>query len=154
MKYALRSVKYFIYICCVTTILIAAMVALKFIDGNVENMFRNGYKSIWMILGIFAVFSAIYPLTGFMKNKVAANGSLEEHKAAIRQYIESKGYVFEKEKDGQLCFRKKGAFSRLTRFFEDRVTVFQDELGCITVEGLRKDVVRLGTGLEGALRVS
>ena len=49
-----------------------------------------------------------------------------------------------------MTFRKKGV-ERLTRMYEDRITLTA-RIGGVDVDGMRKDVVRLAMGLESRFR--
>ena len=49
-----------------------------------------------------------------------------------------------------MSFRKTG-ISRLTRMYEDRITL-SAKGGTVEIEGMRKDVVRLAMGLESLFR--
>ena len=61
--------------------------------------------------------------------------------------MENHYYSLEKAKPGMMTFRHDGTVSRLSRMFEDRITITATE-GGVTVEGLRKDVLRIASGLE------
>ena len=150
MKYAIRAVKYFVYIVCIVAIVIGALMALGIVESEIDKVFRNGYNSLWQIALMFAALSAFYPLFGYMKKTAQAGGTLAERKAEIVKYMESKNYVLSKEEGETLKFRRRSFLQRLSRSFEDTVTVKQ-EFGGFELEGIRKDVVILSIGLETAL---
>ena len=69
MKYAIRAVKYFVYIVCIVAIVIGALMALGIVESEIDKVFRNGYNSLWQIALMFAALSAFYPLFGYMKSQ-------------------------------------------------------------------------------------
>jgi len=155
MKYAIRAVKYFIYITIIFAIVIwvlSCLTAGKFIymPSDILGTLTNGWKSVALILGVFAAVSCLYPMMGYMKRSIAVGGSLEELRGSIDSFMESRGYVFEKQTEDALCYRIVGGLARLNRSYEDRVTITQSAAG-LQLEGLRKDVVRLAMGLETRL---
>jgi len=151
MKYAIRAVKYFIHISILLTIIIAALVALKVVDGGLGNIFRNGYDSIWQLAIMFAVLSGVYPIFGYSKTVASVTGSLEERKQVIIDVMRDKGYVLSKESDGCLKFNMTNLAKRIIRDFEDTVTV-KSVFGGFEFEGYRKDVVPLALKLEDRTR--
>ena len=65
--------------------------------------------------------------------------------------MESKGYKIEHEEGENMTFRNRLFINKLSRMYEDRIT-FTRELGGFSVEGLRKDTIRIIYGLENAFR--
>ena len=78
MKYLLRSIKYFIYLAVMLAIFIAALLALGFIEGPIDNIFKNGADSIWQMALIVAAFAAVYPMLGYGKRNVRIYGEPEQ----------------------------------------------------------------------------
>ena len=155
MKYAIRAVKYFLYITVIFAVVIWVLACIA--SGTVVTTLSgvtatlvNGWKSVGLILGVFAAVSCFYPMIGYIRRPLAILGSLEENRAAIDSFMGERGYVFEKQTDESLCYRIVGSMSRLSRSWEDRVTITQGAAG-LCMEGLRKDVVRLAMGLETRL---
>lgn len=151
MKYFIRSVKYFIYFCAIMTIMISVLILIGAAEANIETLFRGGYSALWKIAILFAVISAIYPKVSFIRREASVPGSWDEIKGDIRRYMEDNHYEFEKEDTESMSFRHKGAVSRLARMYEDRITVSM-AFGGVTVEGHRKDVMRVATGIEYKMR--
>lgn len=147
MKYFVRAVKYFIYLTVILAIVLYAMVLLKFTDGNIQTMFRNGYDSLWMIAGMLAFFSAIYPKFGFSTRKAIVPGAYGEIRDAVIDVMDSHGYKLEKEEGENLSFRLRSPLSRISRMTEDRITLTRTVSG-FDLEGLTRDVVRLRPALE------
>jgi len=150
MKYAIRAIKYFIYFTVIIVIMFAILIAVHAVESDINELFKNGYDSIWQIALMFAAISAFYPLFGFTKKVAAVNGSLEERRSEIVNYMESRKYVLASDMNGELKFRRANTFQRITRMLEDTVTIKQ-EFGGFEFEGLRKDVVILAYGLENTL---
>lgn len=147
MKYFIRSVKYFIYFCAILAIMVGALVLIGAAEANIETLFRGGYDALWKIAALFAVISAIYPKVGFIRREASVPGSWDDIKVDIRRYMEDNHYDFEKEEAGSMSFRHKGFASRLSRMFEDRI-VITPAFGGVTVDGPRKDAIRVATGIE------
>lgn len=147
MKYFIRSVKYFIYFCAILAIMVGALVLIGAAEANIETLFRGGYDALWKIAALFAVISAIYPKVGFIRREASFPGSWDDIKGDIRRYMEDNHYDFEKEEAGSMSFRHKGFASRLSRMFEDRI-VITPAFGGVTVDGPRKDAIRVATGIE------
>ncbi len=147
MKYFIRSVKYFIYFCAILAIMVGALVLIGAAEANIETLFRGGYDALWKIAALFAVISAIYPKVGFIRREASVPGSWDDIKGDIRRYMEDNHYDFEKEEAGSMSFRHKGFASRLSRMFEDRI-VITPAFGGVTVDGPRKDAIRVATGIE------
>jgi hypothetical protein len=147
MKYFIRSVKYFIYFCAILAIMVGALILIGAAEANIETLFRGGYDALWKIAALFAVISAIYPKVGFIRREASVPGSWDDIKGDIRRYMEDNHYDFEKEEAGSMSFRHKGFASRLSRMFEDRI-VITPAFGGVTVDGPRKDAIRVATGIE------
>lgn len=151
LKYSVRAVKYFFYFTIIFIIIIALLLLTGAAEGDISTMFRGGYSALWKIALIFAVISAVYPSVGFMRKDAMVSGSWEETRSGIREYMESRHYILEKEDTGMMTFRRKDIMSRVTRMYEDRITL-SAKLGAVEIEGLRKDVVRIAMGLEHKFR--
>ena len=137
VKYIVRAVKYFFYFTFLMIIIMCVLVLAHVVEGNIETMFRDGYKSLWQIAGMFACVAAIYPIFGFVK------------KMAL--IPEDRGDKLETEHDGRMTFRNRSIVNRISRMCEDRITL-TPTLGGFEVEGLRKDTIRIIYGLENAFR--
>jgi len=147
MKYIIRAVKYFIYICLIVTIVMGLLVAIGYLEADINLIFKDGYRSVGMIALIFALFSTVYPLFGFMRKSIIVPGEYGEIRSSVIGAMEERGYILEKEESENLTFRRRDFFSRMTRMFEDRITLTRDISG-FSMEGLRKDVVRLSYAVE------
>lgn len=148
MKYLIRSVKYFIYLVVIISLILAILVLIGAAEADISTMFRNGYNALWQIAILFAVIAAIYPKFGFITRDAIMTGTLVENTDRVRNYMASREYVLESENGNVLTYRHSGFVSRLTRMFEDRITITLLEGGGATVEGLRKDAFRIAAGIE------
>lgn len=153
MKYLVRSIKYFIYLIILISIILGGLVLIGAAEADIETMFRNGYDSLWQIALLFVVIAAIYPMFGFIRRDAMFPGSWDESREDIRRYMENHNYTLEKEEEGTMTFKRTGIAGRIARMFEDRVTI-TSRFGGATLEGLRKDILRLCAGIEHTLNPS
>ena len=151
VKYIIRAVKYFFYFTFLMIIIMCVLVLAHVVEGNIETMFRDGYKSLWQIVVMFACVAAIYPIFGFVKKMALIPGEPSENRDGIIKYMEDRGYKLETEHDGRMTFRNRSIVNRISRMCEDRITL-TPTLGGFEVEGLRKDTIRIIYGLENAFR--
>lgn len=146
MKYLIRSIKYFFYFALLTTVLIYILVLIGAVEGNIETIFEDGYNSLWKIAIFFAVVAAIYPSLAFIKRDIPLTGSFADKKETIIKFMKERGYELESDNDSSLSFRVRGAIGKLSKMYEDRITI-NATLGGVVMTGLRKDVLRHATGL-------
>ncbi len=151
LKYIIRAIKYFFYFSLLLAVLLTILVLAHIVDGNIESMFRDGYKSLAQIGIMFGCVSAVYPVFGFIRKGTVIPGEHGDIRNGIIDFMEGRGYRLESEDGENMTFRSRALFHRLSRMLEDRIT-FTRELGGYQVEGLRKDVVRLIYGLEHKFR--
>ena len=156
MKYLVRVVKYFVYLTVILALFIAVLMALDFVGTSVDEIFKNGARSLWQVAGIVAVFAAIYPMMGFTRRSAMLPGDYASLKQGVVDVMHDRGYVLESEKadvqgEEVLTFRKRSPLLRLTRMFEDRITLVK-VFGGFTLEGPSKDLVRLIGALEYKFR--
>ena len=151
MKYLIRSVKYFLYITVVITLILCILVLLKMVSPDINVMFKNGWKSVGLILGMFAAVSAIYPMFGYTKRLATVLGDFAELRNGVMEYMESRGYSLETESEEKMTFRSRSVMNRIFRVWEDRITL-EKGLGGFYVEGLSRDITRIVAGLEYKFR--
>ena len=147
MKYLIRSIKYFFYFAFLTTAIIAALVVTGLADGNIDTMFRGGTEALWKMAAFFAAVAAIYPKVGCISRKVSTDRPWSEIRNEVVSFMRERQYDLETEGNDCITFRRRGTVNRLTRMFEDRITLTLTEAG-FEMEGLRKDVFRLSVNLE------
>ena len=142
MRYFIRSVKYFLQLMVILTIIIAVLIVAKIVPGDISQIFVNGYNSLWQIALLMAAFAIIYPRFGYLRREAVLPGSDDEVESVLRRVMEAHGYVEEPQgKDGLRSFRKKSAGDRLTRLWEDRIRVTRCATG-FELEGIGRDVTR------------
>lgn len=151
MKYLIRSVKYFLYITVVITLILCILVLLKMVSPDINVMFKNGWKSVGLILGMFAAVSAIYPMFGYTKRLATVLGDFADLRNGVVEYMESRGYSLETESEEKMTFRSRSVMNRIFRVWEDRITL-EKGLGGFYVEGLSRDITRIVAGLEYKFR--
>lgn len=152
MKYIVRALKYFVFITLVMTVILLILALAGFVPKDINEMFRNGYDSLWQIGVMFLVVAAIYPRFGFCKRGARVPGDPEQNRAEVVRFMEERGYIVEKEDTESISFRKSSFFGRLTcLLFEDRIT-FENYLPGYYVEGRARDVARIISGLEYKFR--
>ena len=147
MKYFIRAVKYFFYFAFLTTAIVLALVATGLASGDINELFEGGYNALWKMAIFFAIVGAVYPKLGFISRKMYVSKDKDQIRAEVVEYMSERSYGFESETPDSITFRYRGALGRLTRMYEDRIVLTRTEDG-YTMEGLRKDVMRLATGLE------
>lgn len=71
MDYFLRAIKYFgkVLVVFVAILAILYFVTPEYRGGSIPDMFKDGWKSIAYILGLFAVVSAIRPLIDIKRDE-------------------------------------------------------------------------------------
>ncbi len=151
MKYVVRAIKYFIWFALILTLTMVIMAALGLVDPKPELMFREGMKSVWQIAILFGVVAFVYPMTGFRKQDAIIPGEYSDIRDKIIRFMEQRGYFLEKEEGENMSFRLRSKFGAFMKMFEDRVTMTRTIDG-FEVEGMRKEIVRLISGLEYMFR--
>ena len=147
MKYLTRAIKYFIYFSLMCTVIVTALVLIGAVEGDINSIFQDGYGSIWKIAIFFAVVAAVYPKVGFINRAINVAKPWNEIREEVIDYMAKRRYTLESESDDIVTFRFDGAAGRLSKMFEDRLTLAKTANGW-ALEGLRKDVFRLSMGLE------
>ena len=131
MRYFIRSLKTFVWFLLIFVIIVAIVVLTGMSEFNIETMFRNGYNSLWQIMALLLAIAAVYPKVSYARLFPKVNGNL----SGLRVQIIA------------LIFRLKSGAARFSRRYEDRITIEQTENG-LSVEGLRKDIVRIISRME------
>lgn len=148
MRYFIRTIKYFFYFVILMTVILTALVLIGAAEYNgIDSLFADGYNSLWKIAVFFAVISAVYPKVGFIRRDAYVQGEWSDIRSNVVSFMNERGYELESEGEDVVTFRRRGFADRLSRMYEDRVTVTR-EPGMLCLEGLRKDVMRLAASLE------
>ncbi|MCR4860392.1 MAG: hypothetical protein K5910_06995 [Bacteroidales bacterium] len=149
MKYIIRSLKYFLYLIILLTLIVLILVLTGFVEADLSKIFVSGYDSLWQIAIIFFVMALIYPRFGFSERTVHLYGSPEEVRPDVVKAMERIGYVLETERpeDGSWSFRRRSGLSRALKMWEDRITVSPSGKGLVA-EGLTRDLSRVVSAIE------
>lgn len=147
MKYLIRSIKYFFYFAFLFGAIIAALVLIGAVEGDINEILEGGYASLWKIAIFFAVVAAVYPKFGFVRRKLDTSAEWESVKEKAVSYFEGKNFKTESETPDTVSFRRRNVMERMTKMGEDRITLVRTDEGFF-LEGLRKDVYLYATGLE------
>ena len=150
MKYFIRSVKYFFYFAFLTTAIVLALVLIGAVEGDINSIFEGGYSALWKIAIFFALVAAGYPKVGFIRREIHVGKDWSEVRNDVISYMNDRRYVLESENGTTVTFRCKDIASRISKMYEDRLTLSKTADGW-SLEGLRKDVFRLSMGLEHRL---
>lgn len=141
MRYFLRALKYFFKI---VIIFAAIVLVLKFIlpqykGESIPGMFKDGMNSIYMIIGIFAVFSGIYPLLTYGKKVVPVPaGNVKER---INNAMIQRDYTLLREDETTLVYTQSKIGRMLNNDFDAVTITLGDEN--IEIEGFRKEITRI-----------
>lgn len=150
MRYLVRSVKYFVQLMVILAIIIAVLILAKVVSADISQIFVNGYDSLWQIALLMAVFAAIYPRFGYTSRIAVVPGDDEEAGAVLQRVMAAHSYIeVPAAKPECRCFRKSSVGDRITRLWEDRITVSRVATG-YELEGIGRDVVRLVNALRDA----
>lgn len=150
MKYLIRAIKYFFYFSFLTTAIILVLILIGAVEGDINTIFEDGYNTLWKIAIFFALVAAVYPKFGFVCRKIDTTGDWNEIRDSAKAYFSEKPFRLESESADSMTFIRKDTMGRITKMFEDRITVSRTEEG-YTMEGLRKDVMIYAAGLEHRL---
>lgn len=146
MRYFIRAAKYFVQLLVILTLIIAALMVAKIVETDISKLFVNGYDSLWQIALLMAAFAAMYPRLGYARREAVLPGADDEVYPVLDRVMTAQGYVRESRSDGRLCYRKSSFGARLSRLWEDRITVDRIATG-FGLEGYNRDVVRLVNAL-------
>lgn len=147
MKYLVRSIKYFFYFSLMCAAIVTVLVLIGAVEGDINGIFEEGYYSVGKIAIFFAIVAAVYPKLGFITRDISSDKAWQEIRKDVIEYMKDRSYVLESEDGDIVTFRFKTGAGRLSKMYEDRLTLTKTEDG-YTLEGLRKDVMRLAMGLE------
>lgn len=147
MKYTIRAIKYFFYFAFFATAIILALVFIGIVEADINAIFEHGYDDLWKIALFFGAVAAVYPNVAFINRQVTVDGERNTVKEDIKRFLEDRHYDLESEDAEGMTFRIHGLAGKLSKMYEDRITIRWNSDG-FTMEGLRKDILRLATGLE------
>lgn len=143
MTYLRRAAKYFVQITVIFALIIGILMLSGMVSKDIAVAFRNGWNSVWIILGLFAAMSLVYPYFGYGKRRVRASGDPAPMWEKIDEAMESRGYVFSgNTENGGRKYQLKSTVARVARLWEDTITI-ESVLGAFEAEGLVRDLSRV-----------
>ena len=134
MKYLVRAIKYFFYFAVIVALMVGALVLVGAVDGNIDIL--------------FAAVASVYPKLGFIKREAITAKPWAEARQDVVELFRERNYILESETDTTLTFRYRTMVGRISKMYEDRITLVAGKDGVVELEGLRKDVIRLCMGIE------
>ena len=75
MRYLIRAVKYFVFICLFVAFTLLILVLIGAVSSDIDVMFDQGWVSVGKIALMFAVVAAIYPRFGYKHSLPAYSAS-------------------------------------------------------------------------------
>jgi hypothetical protein len=148
MRYAIRSVKYFILICVLYVALEWAMLTFA-PDATIEGLTLGELLTLrfesergMLLVAAFVGLAAFYPLFGFMKMRIE-NSSYERDAIRLNNAMRTYGFKLKEERGNVKIYGAEGILRRVTLMFEDEIEVHQVD-GGIELRGLRRTVARVG----------
>lgn len=146
-KYVIRVLKTVIYFTVIIFILlgIIALMSRNVTNGDYSLLLKDkGFVRILYFIGFIALF---YPYLAYASKKVYLRKDFGEERKPIEDMLAGAKYYVEKEEKNRLYFRPKNKFYRLMRMYEDTITLTYSG-NEISLEGMRKDVVKLARYIE------
>ena len=152
MRYLIRALKYLVYFAIIFFVMVGIIylfssqkaAGLSFVD-----LFREG--SLPKIALFFVAVAAIYPWLSFQKKELYLDGPFTKYAELVDEVMKSQDYELEEREEGSVSYRKRGAYARLTRMYEDRVT-FNTTDNPVIVDGYRKDLLRILSAINYRIR--
>ena len=144
MKYAVRSLKYLLFI-CVLYVALMWLSSISTYGGAVDTMTLLKAQLTsdrgLMIVVAFVALALFYPKFGYVR-RVIAGADIETDRVRIDNAMQLYGFKFEEVRDDALVYRADGVVRRVILLFEDEILVRRVE-GGIEVEGKRRQAVRI-----------
>ena len=149
-RYLIRSLKYLVQLLVFLAILFVAMALSKTSRVAPDELFEAIFMSRRgaMLLVAIVLLAAFYPRFGFVRREVAIDWVCDRTK--IIEILALCGYEPVNEELDRVVFRASTPLKKLTSLGEDAV-VLTPEVGKITLEGLRKEVVKIEFRLQSYL---
>lgn len=144
MKYAVRSLKYLLFI-CVLYVALMWLSSISTYGGAIDTMTllkaQLSSDRGLMIVVAFVALALFYPKFGYVR-RVIAGADIEADRVRIDNAMQLYGFKFEEVRDDALVYRADGVVRRVILLFEDEILVRRVE-GGIEVEGKRRQAVRI-----------
>ncbi|MDR3350334.1 MAG: hypothetical protein LBN98_01635 [Prevotellaceae bacterium] len=153
-RYFIRAIKGIAYF---FVLLILMLAIIYFItpaqERQVQSFTEFLQRSSLLKMALFlAVFGLIYPAMGYVTQKAPRSRPFSESdKEAVVKIFTNARFVLVNDDGATLTFRPANPIARITRVFEDAITVDYAS-NPLAVEGLRRDATRLSKAVERYLR--
>lgn len=142
MKYFVRSLKYFVKLCVICTVVFLVMVL-----ANMTPLTPVEAPAIlfhtpqgWILIVAAGTLAAFYPRFGFLTRQV--EGDVQQNRTQLINAMQSAGFALVSEQSGQLSFRAANPLRRLAWIWEDTITARQYDQW-IVLDGPGKHVARV-----------
>ncbi|MDR0295569.1 MAG: hypothetical protein LBH91_05195 [Prevotellaceae bacterium] len=99
-------------------------------------------SNIPMLVIFLVAFGFVYPMIGYVKQKIYASKPFDEYKQEVIRMFLQLNFVLVSDEDKKLVFRHKSAVARLMRLYEDTIVLDYSESPILLI-GLRRDTYRL-----------
>lgn len=144
MKYAVRSLKYLLFI-CVLYVALMWLSSISTYGGAVDTMTLlraqlSSERGVWLVVA-FVALALFYPKFGYVR-RVIEGADMDADRVRIDNAMQLYGFKFAEVRDGGLVYRAEGVVRRIILLFEDEIIVRRVE-GGIEVEGKRRQAVRI-----------
>lgn len=144
MKYAVRSLKYLLFI-CVLYVALMWLSSISTYGGAVDTMTLlraqlASDRGVWLVVA-FVALALFYPKFGYVR-RVIEGADMDADRVRIDNAMQLYGFKFAEVRDGGLVYRAEGVVRRIILLFEDEIIVRRVE-GGIEVEGKRREAVRI-----------
>ena len=144
MKYAVRSLKYLLFI-CVLYVALMWLSSVSTYGGAIDTMTLlkaqlTSDRGTSLIVA-FVALALFYPKFGYVR-RVITGADIETDRVRIDNAMQLYGFKFEEVRDDALVYRADGVVRRVILLFEDEILVRRVE-GGIEVEGKRRQAVRI-----------
>ena len=153
MKYFLKSVKYFVWLCVLCT----AIMLLNDWLGWAQLSFSESLQAMFsttrgrLLPLVILIASACYPKFGFARRRI--EGDVVEHRTQIINAMKDSGFDLVREQDEVMYFRADTFLRKLYYLWDDEVAVSQYGQWII-VEGARRGVAMSTYRLQGFINVA
>jgi len=145
MKYFIRACKYLVYFFVLFFIMVGIIWLLspeKTHGASFTSLFQPG--SLPKLIAFFTIIAALYPKFAFVQRKLHLNGPYSEYRDCIMEAFLKMGYEVENEGPETISFRLTQTSMKVSRMWEDRVTVTINDNPLI-LDGYRRDVDRIAS---------
>ncbi len=148
MKYFVRALKYFAWLCVLYVVIVWLMYWSGSLNGSPWTMMLTVLQTQrgMLMIAAFVLLAAAYPLFGFMRKHIA--GDTARNREQIVNAFRAQGFRLIDERDGEMTFRGDGFFKRMSLLFEDTIVVRNTAAG-LEIDGIRRAVARIAYRLEG-----